>query len=549
MKTICGTIKLTVAILSLSLSVTAQQQLFQNDGAKVSCSELSAKKPGVSTKEAYVITNSGCTALITNVKAGSFSFWGYDEDLQVTEQINAHSDVVEITKARKGENAYGFISFGNQFYYLRGTTDSKKKENQLVLYRVSKDPKVKPEAFVLSTISGNGFYSNMNYSGLSMKKSDDGTKLMVAIKLGHDRSKSGKLSYRFRLIVMDESIEKLWESDVKFSDSAGSVDVGGVGSLYGFSASTFEIGNNGNVFCWADVDRGKEKSEKDRHRLKLFRVDAEGVYSTTVNHPPSVTEVRSTMENNRLVLVAPYLTGGDAPYNLWNGKDKTGGFEFLDWDGTEGAEVERTKIPLTVEHLSKNATTKQIGKLKKDAANGNKPISKARLVCAQIELLKDGSILITATSGISNAGIYRGMLDSDIKDIYVFRLNSDKKLVFSDRVPLYHLASVKSSGFESVVAGKKLFLFFNDIPLNVGRDWSTEGPEKFSGSGGQLSLVEIDVYDQNNTHVRSAVWTQREMGANFKIGATAWNLQSNDIGFFYLQGARDKQRMVRFTLK
>ncbi|MCF8277866.1 MAG: hypothetical protein K9J17_14120 [Flavobacteriales bacterium] len=525
---------------------TAQQLMLENNGVRVFGSELSDKNPGITTTEVFDITDNGCTALMVNAgREQTFSFWDYDQKLNVTQQTAGNGGIGELIKPQKGENAYGFVCFGHQFYYLRGTTDYKTKENNLVLYRISKDQNVAPEAIQLSTINGEGFYDNMNYSGLTMKKSDDGTKLMIAIKLGHDRSKSGNLSYRFRIIVLSESIEKLWESDIKFSDPAGSIDVGGVGSIYGFSASTFEIGNNGNVFCWAQLDRGKDKSDSDRYKLKLYRMDAEGVYSTTVARPPSVTEVRSTMGNSRMILVAPYTAEGNAPFNLWNGQDKTGGFEYLDWDGNEGSEVARTKIPLTVEHLSKNATTKQIEDLKKDASK--KPVSKSRLACTQVHLLEDGSIVITATSGISNAGIYRGMLDPNIFDIHVFRLNENKELVFSDRAPIYHLASVKGTGFESVVVGKKLFLLFNDIPLNVGRDWSAEGPEKFYGSNGQLSLIAMDTYDQSKTNERKAVWTQSEMGANFKLGATAWK-PGNKVGYFYLQGAREKNRMVQFNL-
>ncbi len=541
------TSKLTVILLAISQLVMAQQQLLKNGAVSAHSSEFSGKKPGVSTKEVYDIGADGCTALIANEREFKFSFWHFDKDLKVTKETPVHGSIGDITKAQKGENAYGFISFGHQFYYLRGTTDYKAKENKLVLYRIATDPDQQPEAIQLSTIKGEGFYDNMNYSGLSMKKSDDGSKLLIAIKLGHDRSKSGNLSYQFRILVFNQSIEKLWESDIKFSDPAGSVDVGGVGSLYGFSASTFEIGNDGNVFCWADVDRGSDKSDSDRHRLKLYRMDAAGVYTSTVNRPPSVTEVRTAMNANRFMLVAPYTAEGGAPFNLWNNQDKTGGFEFLDWDGTDASEVRRTKIPLDIEHLSKNETTKQVDKLKKDMNGGKKVISVSRLACTRVHLLEDGSTLITATSGISNAGLYRGMLDVNINDIHVFRLNAAKELVFSDRVPIYHLASVIGSGFESVVEGKKLFLLFNDNPLNVGRDWSALGPEKFYGSDAQLSLVEMDVYDASKPHIRNGVWTQRDMGAHFKLGATAWN-PSNQIGYFYLQGAREKQRIVRFQL-
>jgi len=121
----------------------------------------------------------------------------------------------------------------------------------------------------------------MKDAGVTMKLSPDGTKLLVGIKLGINKSASDKFLFEFRLMVFDSEINLMWESDVTLTHPHGRFDLPTMTYSYFTSAKGFEIGNSGDVFCTGKIDSGRKFSGKSRYQLKLFRINAEGISSTS----------------------------------------------------------------------------------------------------------------------------------------------------------------------------------------------------------------------------------------------------------------------------
>jgi len=207
----------------------------------------------------------------------------------------------------------------------------------------------------------------------------------------------------------------------------------------------------------------------------------------------------------------------------------TRGFEIIEWDGQEESEVIRTKIPFDVKHLSKNVPEREKEKLKKTVAKGKKPLIQYHVKFISVQQLSEGSVLLTVQGE---------------KSIHLFRLNKQRELEFSGQIPICQLGA--GAGFTSCIVGTKLVVFFNDRRENVNLDWNQHGPEKYTGTESQLSLVELDLYDEGQKQTRKTVWTQKDIGGVFNPFDFYWASKGGTTGYFFLQGSRGKQRMLRF---
>jgi hypothetical protein len=512
----------------------AQETLFESESLTVLSGKLAPRALGSTVVKLFNITDQGCSAIFRTGE--EYEWLEYGKDLEVISKVPLNPKVEALITPKDGEHPWGFFEHNGQLMYLRGFTDYKNKKNEVILFKLSPDQSKDPERIVISTIEGSGFYNNMRYAGLFMKHSSDHTKILISLKLGDTKSKTGDMAHQFRFVVLDNTLEKMWEHDHWFTDPKSSVNIAGYSWGYGETGDVFHLNNQGDIYTWAKLDRGSELEFFDRYVIRLLKIRDEKMVFADVDKPASVDDVEFELDDNRFVMVSPYA-GGNQLYSSWlgSGDYEALGMEIVEWDGKTDSKVIQKKQPFTLNHLTINIKNGAKEQLQKTADKGKKPLSIKFIRTKASKILSDGSFLFIATH---------------TESIHVFRFNREMNLIFSTQVPFFQLPSANGSGFDAIVSNEKMTLLFNDRTENTpDRDWSKFGPDKFSGDDSQLTFMEVDLKDASKRQHRVPVWLQRKIGGLYQPGELVWNSSDKSIAYYYLQGGHGKQRLIKFSFQ
>jgi hypothetical protein len=203
---------LSVVNILITLSGSkAQETLFESESLTVLSGKLAPRALGSTVVKLFNITDQGCSAIFRTGE--EYEWLEYGKDLEVISKVPLNPKVEALITPKDGEHPWGFFEHNGQLMYLRGFTDYKNKKNEVILFKLSPDQSKDPERIVISTIEGSGFYNNMRYAGLFMKHSSDHTKILISLKLGDTKSKTGDMAHQFRFVVLDNTLEKMWEHD------------------------------------------------------------------------------------------------------------------------------------------------------------------------------------------------------------------------------------------------------------------------------------------------------------------------------------------------
>ncbi len=511
----------------------AQETLFESESVNVLSGKLAARGQGNTVLKLFNVSENGCSAIF---RSGQEYEWiEYGKDLEIISRTPLNAKVKALMSPTLGEPTWGLIEHNGQLLYMRVFTDLEGEKNEVSLFKLSHDQSVDPERIVVSTIQGPGFYRNMGYAGPFIKQSPNQSKILIGFKLGDKKSKTGKLAHQFRFVVLDKTLEKLWEHDHWFADPNCSVSIAGYTWQYGVTGDAFHLNDKGEVYTWAKNDKGSGLDYFDRYVIRLMKIQGEEMLFSDVDKPASVDDLKFELDGERFVMVSPYMDGNRLYSSSENSGDyKALGIEMVEWDGKHNSKVVRKKQPFTLEHLSINVRDKVKEKLQKIVEGGDKLLSVNFIRPKLTRFLSDGSFLVIA---------------QHTESIHVFRFDRKWNLIFSTQVPFFHTSGERIA-VDVIVKNEKMTMLFNDrIENTPDRDWSKLGPEKFDGSDGQLTLLEFDLKDALKKQHRVPIWLQRKIGGLYQPGELVWNSSDKSIAYYYLQGGHGKQRLIKFSFQ
>ncbi|MBI1288101.1 MAG: hypothetical protein GC178_11065 [Flavobacteriales bacterium] len=315
---------------------------------------------------------------------------------------------------------------------------------------------------------------------------------------------------------------KLWERAVEFSDPKSQISVGGVSWSYMGSTSAFQISNEGNIMCWAT---------NEREEFALYNISADKTIRVEV---PNVRKGNWDFETNNgsMVMVGTYT------------EDEIGaaGLLVVNWNGKEGSEPIVNKVPITVEHLLTNQTDKEVEKLKKKVSKG-KSLEIRYFHLKTVKLLDDNSLVVIGQKSYSSDSGFEYQFD-----YHVFHISPQNELLFDTQIPYSAGGGGFDIGYRTKFIGNTMYLFFNDRIENLTADWSKNVPEKYTGPENVVSLVKMDFSNPELNPKRYPLWNFRDVDGKFEPRKYT-SPNGSDFGYFYIQGGRLTQRLIKIKFK
>ena len=338
-------------------------------------------------------------------------------------------------------------------------------------------------------------------------------------------------------MVFDQELNLLWDKVVDFKHQGGRVSYGG----------NARIDDNGNIFCFGSVDRGRKFKKNERFGVNLYHITEDDVVSERINGI-ELSGVTADIIDGEYTIFCTYGFRGFT--FLWFGNPGGElGFLSLRWNGEEGESPKVVKTPFGADHVTLNQPSKERKKWKNKEKKG-KPVYVSRLVVDEVIHQEDGGYLVlaqeqfvvvtTSRSGRTSTKYYN-------LDIHVFELNSDFGISWSTIIPCYQrMGSTVHSGYVYKRIGSKMYFVFNDNYRNLEKGWNpTKKPNRFSGGEHPTTLVMVDIDEKpEQRQKRELLWRAKSVGGSFR----PWMYESpddKDFGLVYIQGGKLKQSLLR----
>lgn len=505
--------------LLASLSADAQNLTYSSNVADVYMSQEQRREAEM-TIESFESVHSDRVIIKMSGREGS-SFVTFDDKLEIIDTKKGRSaELQRVFTSNKGDAEPMRFHFAGRDFCLKGVSEPAAKTNRVMLYEIDMKEQLVISSNELSKIQGEGYYREFSYSALRRGISSDGSKMTIIYKLPEKKDDKGRKIYRFRFTVFDEHMTKLWDREVEFIDPSGELSVGGLAWSYDASTSAFSLCNNGNIMCWA---RTKSKE------YLMYNISSDSIIKVKV---PKLKEGNwiDIVNSESMVLLGFYKNKEDGD---------AAGIIVVNWDGKGSSEPLVSKIPFTVDHLTKNKTLKEIEKIKKDAENNNSLEIKYLNIIGR-KILDDNSVVLLCQKSFrsQNGFLYK-------LDYHVFHISPRNELLFSTQIP--YLSGGDDSGYE-VFIGNTLYLMFNDRIENQTADWSKMEPEKYTGPENVVSLIKIDFNNPEINPKRFPLWNYRDVDGEFH-SSKSYSPPGADYSYVYIQGERLSQRLIKIKFK
>ncbi|MCB0754176.1 MAG: hypothetical protein KDB98_01185 [Flavobacteriales bacterium] len=515
----------------------AQKSIDKSKNADVFMSKKSNRKRGQTINKFTKVEDDKYEIELTS--KDEYEYVTYDSELNVVDTRTEKKP--EPKKAKDyGKADWMKFYFGDRRYLLLGTTERDKKQNVFTIREIDEESEEVSQPEELGQLNGEDYYFIIENADLDYWISDDESKLLISYKLPEKRDNDRVKYRRYRYMVFDRDLNLLWEKEVDFKHKNGRVSYGG----------NARISNDGHIFCYGTVDRGRGFKKDERFGVNLYHISEDDVQSTRINGV-ELSGVTADIVNGEYTIFCTYGVRGFT--FLWFGNPGGEiGFLSLRWGGDEDESPKVVKTPFGADHVSKNQPTKERKKWASREKKG-KSVYVPRLVIDEVILQEDGSYLVLAQEQFIVVTTYKSGRTSTKYynlDIHVFGLNSDFGISWSSIIPCYQImGTTVHSGYVYKQIGNKLYFVFNDNYRNLEKEWNTtKKPNRFSGGEHPTSMVVVDMDAPDEKQRRELLWKEKTVGGSFRP-ELYHSPDDKNFGLVYIQGGKLKQSLLRIDFK
>ncbi|MCF8257202.1 MAG: hypothetical protein K9J06_06595 [Flavobacteriales bacterium] len=451
-----------------------------------------------------------------------------------------HTETVEM--AKKGEpkkyelSDWYHLDFADKRLLLKATTDRDSKHNFFTLTELDEEDNASGSAVELARIDKDYYYIIEN-ADLDYEISDDGENLLVYLKLPETRNQRNVKVMRYRYIVLDTELQVVSDRVQEFEATDGVVKYSG----------NAQFNDEGTVYCWATVDRGRRYKLQDRFAVMLYAIGPKKTISTRVDKVRA-TGVTSDLTEGRYSLF--FSTGVRGFTFLWFGSPGgETGFASITWTGEKRDKPMVKQTPFTAEHAGKNQPAK-VGRKQAKREKKGKPVVIPYLEIDKLIRLEDGSYVVLAQEQFIEVRTRQGSSISrtiyHFLNIHAFGLSADYELQWSTVVPLYQRGyTTDGRGYAYKIHEDKLYLMFNDNFRNLEKEWNTgKKPYKFTGPKNPVTIVSVDMKNADERQKRELLWPSSAVGGMFRP-EMFYSPNGSSTGLTYIQGGKLSQSLVK----
>jgi hypothetical protein len=487
----------------------------------------------------------------------SYHFEYYNETLKRVKQ----GDIPAPKQKGVSRTVEGFIQMDKRVYMLFSVTDGKAETNSLLIQEISTETlKAKGTEREIYKIKGEQFYKNFANAFCQFSISRDGSKLAIAFKLAEDKDKT----QNWMLMVLDSEMNLMWEAQQSMKHAEGKLRLNGenwfmaAGGNFFFripgsdTDDAFEVSNDGSMYFWAQLDRGKEvKDDDERFDNYFFKVNGSGKHMAEFGLPEKKKYRAFTFflrENGELV-VAGYYNNVDTDRKTRSfGID---GVYYLVYDIETASAKKVNYNEFDREFAMKFKPEKEQEKAKKDEEKG-KDVGIRDLQLRVIGEGPDGSLILSGETHY-----YRVYYDSKgnarytyfSQNIYVSYVDSEGKIVWNQVIPKNQITSggPVGHGFTYLSSGNKLYYLYNDNFKNLAKGWDGSKVYAFKAGDNPVTLATIDLADPSVVS-REQAWTTEQAAGMFRSRTYGMRVKS-DTYMMYVQEGKLGQKIMRVVLK
>lgn len=431
--------------------------------------------------------------LFTDITDDSYTMQCKVEGENRTIRFNSSFEQVEVrpepSEEQSREKYQHVFRFNGRSFLLEGTASETKKKNVFTQTEITSDGEPIGESVVLAEIEGEEFYSNPGNAKLYATESDDGSKLLVYLKLPEQRIGDGRLFTIYKYFVYNESMELLWSRVFEFKHEGGRV----IHETYNI---TRHFENDGSVSAWAILDRGRK--EEDRFAIRFYSISGDNIGTVDVELKQKMDRWKTRQANNRTYLFDTYgiEDGEGIRVVILDPKTKKGQLKY---------------VPFGVEHLVKNQPEKIAEGLRKRAENG-KPVFAEKFLFKDVIPTPNGDFVLTGQEGfdeVTEISKFSKMTEHFRMDYHLIGINGEAERVWSQIIPLDQRTGGDDHGCIVKSTKTKVYAIFSDSEDNYGPDADPmEKLKPYKGRKGVAGMVVIDTSNPNAPLQRVRLWDQ-----------------------------------------
>lgn len=525
--------KNTLSILTLMFLLAdfgfAQKRIDKAQDVEVFTSKLQDRGRGQTIDRIEDITDDGYKI---RLRSGSgYEYVTYNKELEVVESETEAKKETKSLKERYGEGDITRFWFNDRYFLLKGITEKENELNVFTLTELDEEGEPVAQPIELARIQGKDYYYGVGNAYLDYDISPDESKLLLSFKQPEKRDKNNDLYKIYRFMVYDKDMNQEWAEDIEFENKGGRNKYSGSKQLM----------NDGSIYCFSTIDRGRGASKGHRFALKLYRIKGSDITTTLKESDDTRDRWDTKVIDNDMYLFSTFGDKGDE------------GIVMAKWTGAEGEKVSVTKTPFGLKHVIKNQPEKEVKKWKKVADKG-KPITIPYFNIHKIIKNDDGSWLVygqeqytvttTSKSGYTRTTYY------DL-DMHFFNIAEGGKLNWSYVVPISQRTGegAPGRGYQIKFIGSKVYVMFNDNYRNMEPEWNTSMPvSRFSSTDNPVALVCFDMKDPEAKQKRQLLWDSKSVNGVFNPHLY-YSDDDIDFALVYIQGGKLKQRLVRIDFK
>lgn len=478
----------TLVLLSVSIGANAQKTIVSKAGLTVTSSSIKSSKqdPFYSYVDAVGEDEMIVKCEVKDEPVLIRMSRDFDE-LETITRESKEIPVKEVPKVRgKGISQY-VITYKGRHFLLKGTSDRDKLKNVFTQTEVDEEGEPIGDPFEVAKVVGEEFYSNPGNADFGATESEDGSKLLVYIKLPEQREGDARRHTIYKYFVYDEDMNLLWSHIQEYKHKGGRV------IHHGYNTNrVFE--NDGSVTAWAILDRGRKTDP--RFAIRFYSINGDDVVTSEVNLKKKMDFWTTSHRGDRTYLIAPY------------GIDKGEGIRMLIWDSKE-KEARIEYIEYGSKHLVKNQPEKEIKRIESLTKKG-KPTFAIKYALDRIIEMPDGGFIITGQEGFNkeiSTSKYSSFTEYHRFDYHLFGIDAEGKLEWSEIIPLNQRTTGTDFGCIVKPVKNRVYAIFSDTDKNFEPEWNpAEGAKLYKGNKEVVGMVVVDTENPRAAQKRHRLW-------------------------------------------
>ncbi|MCB0756335.1 MAG: hypothetical protein KDB98_12120 [Flavobacteriales bacterium] len=386
-----------------------------------------------------------------------------------------------------------------------GVTSKKTKTNALYLVDFDLESLEMSNWVEISKVEGN-YFDDFHNSWVGFKYSLDSSKVLIAHKLPEQE----RDDFRFRTIVLaGNDLSVIWSQDVDLHEKDGPIPsfqgkafgnqyVGNVNPTllnYKYLTEDMSVDNYGTVYSWAHFDLGRGIKAEERFKVRAIVIDQD-----------------ETILSDEIKGNEPYLPRND--YDI----------------------VPRAKGSWLLSGLHFSDDVQNAVVLNNSGEFDLVPIDKFPLNINEIIHKTDGKMVLH--SGFSTLTY----VDENLRILWQVTIGMKQDFGSFNETGM--------SGIKVYVTDNFCFAVFNDHNENMGNLWAERELQAYYPNRGDKLVGALASIELNNPEEgqREAMWTADKLGGYYAPRWVNYNAVFGNNHYYYVQGGRKTERLVKVTL-